>query len=120
MDKCIVLNASEVVIREFDWGSLRWFASRELGNSDALTTGLCVLRPGAANPRHHHPNCEEVLHVLEGRISHLLEDGSEAEMGPGDTITLPAGAAHRARNVGGTDAVLFVCFSSADRKTVGE
>jgi quercetin dioxygenase-like cupin family protein len=120
MNSGIVMRASAVRANEFDWGSLRWLASRQLGNSDALTAGLCVLRPGAANPRHHHPNCEEVLHVLEGRISHALGNGSEAELGPGDTVTLPAGAAHYARNVGGADAVLFVCFSSADRETVGE
>jgi quercetin dioxygenase-like cupin family protein len=120
MDGSRVLRAADVEVGDFDWGSLRWLASRELGNSDEVTTGICVLKPGASNPRHHHPNCEEVLHVLEGRVSHAIEGGGEVELGPGDTLTLPAGAPHSARNVGNQDAVLFVCFSSADRRVVGE
>ncbi len=120
MTKCTVLKAGDARKKEFDWGSLQWFASRGLGNSDALTVGICTLKPGMGNPRHHHPNCEEVLHVLSGRIAHEIEGGAEVEMGPGDTIALPVNAPHGARNVGEEDAVLFVCFSSADRKVVGE
>ena len=120
MKKSKVLEASEVTTKEFDWGTLTWFASAELGNSEHQTVGRCVLKPGMSNPRHHHPDCEEVLHVLGGRIAHALEDGSEVEMSAGDTITLPAGAPHFARNIGDGDAVLFVCFSSAERKVVGE
>lgn len=120
MDGSKVLRASEAAVKKFDWGSLTWVASRELGNSEHQTVGRCVLKPGAANPEHHHPDCEEVLHVLEGRIAHAREDGGEVEMSAGDTITLPAGAPHFARNIGEEDAVLFVCFSSAERKVVGE
>ena len=120
MAKCNVIKASEVETKDFDWGNLRWFTSRELGNSEALTTGICTLKPGMGNPRHHHPNCEEILHVLSGKIAHEVEDGSEVEMGPGDTIVLPVDVPHSARNVGGRDAVLFICFSSADREVVGE
>ena len=89
-------------------------------NSDRLTTGICVIKPGQCNPNHQHPNCEEALHVLAGRIAHALPGGGEVEMGPGDTITLPPNASHSARNIGDGDAVLFICFSSADRKVVGE
>ena len=120
MEKIKVLRASEAAGGEFDWGSLTWFASAELGNSDCLTVGRCVLEPGMSNPRHHHPDCEEVLHVLAGRIAHALPGGREVEMSAGDTITLPAGAAYFARNIGDEDAVLFVCLSSAERKVVGE
>jgi quercetin dioxygenase-like cupin family protein len=120
METSKVLKAAEVEVQQFDWGSLQWFASAELGNSEALTTGICTLKPGRGNPRHHHPNCEEVLHVLEGSIAHVIEDGSEVELAAGDTITLPVGAAHSARNVGEKDAVLFICFSSAEREVVGE
>jgi quercetin dioxygenase-like cupin family protein len=120
MSRCTVLRSGDTRAEQFDWGSLRWFASRALGSSEALTAGICTLKPGMGNPRHHHPNCEEVLHVLDGRIAHTVEDGSEVEMGPGDTIVLPVGAPHGARNTGQSDAVLFICFSSADREVVGE
>lgn len=120
MQETRLLGASQARSQRFEWGSLTWFASGELGNSQHLTVGRCVLRPGMANPPHRHPNCEQILHVLSGRIAHALEDGTEVQMKPGDTITLPAGAPYDARNIGEEDAVLLICFSSAERKVVGE
>jgi quercetin dioxygenase-like cupin family protein len=103
-----------------DWGCLTWFANAELGNADALTVGRCVLRPRRENPRHQHPNCDEVLVVLSGRIRHTLSGAEDAEMGPGDTISIPAGLPHRALNIGAEDAVLLIAFTSGRREVVGE
>jgi quercetin dioxygenase-like cupin family protein len=113
-------HAARAQVAGADWGELTWFANAELGNSDALTVGRCVLRPGHENPRHQHPNCDEVLVVLAGRIRHTLACGEDAEMGPGDTISIPAGMVHRALNIGGDDAVLLIAFTSARREVVGE
>jgi quercetin dioxygenase-like cupin family protein len=105
---------------DFDWGQLTWFANRALGNSEELTAGRCVLRPHAANPRHYHPNCSEILVVIKGRIRHTDARGGETEMGEGDVVTIPPNVWHRATNLGDEDAVLYIAFSSADRQTVGE
>lgn len=102
------------------WGALTWFASKELGNADEMTVGRCVLRPGQANPRHSHPNCEEVLHVLRGRIAHSVSGDEAVEMTAGDTITIPPEVPHNARNLGSEDAVLMICFGSGERETRGE
>ncbi len=120
MKKPTILRASDVVVQTMDWGSLTWYASGRQGNSEAMTVGRCVIRPDRGNPRHRHPNCEEILHVLSGRIRHTVDGRTEAEMAPGDTITIPAGVAHNARNVGPEDAVLAICYSSPERETKGE
>jgi quercetin dioxygenase-like cupin family protein len=104
----------------FDWGHLTWFANRQLGNSEEMTVGRCVLKAGQSNPRHYHPNCSEILVVIAGRIRHTIEGGQEAEMGPGDTVTVLKNTWHRATNIGDGEAVLFIAFSSADRETIGE
>ena len=106
--------------QETPWGQLTWFASGKQGNSKTMTVGRCVIHPGQANPLHSHPNCEEVLHVLAGRISHTLDGSHEVEMGPGDTICVPPHMVHHARNIGSQNAVLAICFSSPDRQTKGE
>jgi quercetin dioxygenase-like cupin family protein len=93
--------------------------SGKQGTSETMTVGRCYIRPGAQNPRHDHPNCDEVLHVLQGRILHSVDDEVE-EMGPGDTVSIPSGALHNARNIGDEEAVFVIAFSSADRLTVGE
>ena len=120
MSKAIVLRADQCESVRADWGELTWFASGKLGNSDEMTIGRCVIRPGQANPPHSHPNCSEVLVVMQGRIAHLIEEGREVEMGVGDTITVPPDLPHQARNIGDGDAVLSIAFSSADRQTKGE
>jgi quercetin dioxygenase-like cupin family protein len=115
-----ILRAGQARVQETDWGRLTWFASGQLGNSAAMTVGRCLIRPGQANPRHSHPNCEEVLHVLAGRIRHTLDGEREAELSAGDTVTVPPNLLHNARNIGTEDAVLAICFSSPDRQTRGE
>jgi len=112
-----LLSADEASEKQMDWGSLTWFTSAAQSNSDSLTTGLCILKAREGNPRHYHPNCDEVLHVLEGTIMHSFGD-DEFPMGPGDTINIPREVVHNARNTGQTEARLFICFSSSDRQTI--
>jgi quercetin dioxygenase-like cupin family protein len=117
--EAVVTRSSDNKVVEFPWGQLTWHASGELGNSDTLTVGHAIVRPGEQNPRHYHPNCDEVLHVLKGRILHSMGDRT-VEMVEGDTVSIPTGELHNARNIGSEDAVLAISFSSADRKVVNE
>jgi len=98
------------------WGELRWLVSRKLGNSTTMTFGRVTIPAGVANPRHRHPNCDEILHLLSGRIEHSLGD-QRFTMEPGDTISIPAGVWHNARAFGDRDAEMVISFSSADRET---
>ena len=120
MNTIKLVRAEQTQKTPTDWGSLTWFASAALGNSDQMTTGKCVIKPGHANPLHSHPNCYETLVVFAGIIEHMIENGAYVAMQPGDTITIPANVRHHARNIGTQDAVLFIAFSSGTRETKGE
>lgn len=115
----VIMRAGESLVEEHDWGRLVWMVSGKLGNSDKLTVGTCTIKPGCANPAHYHPNCDEVLHVLHGVIEHRVGD-EYVQLSAGDTISIPTGQIHNARNVGTDNAELVISFSSADRQTVGE
>lgn len=106
--------AAETAKIEAAWGSLHWLAGGAIGNARGLTLGRVVIEAGQANPRHRHQRCEEVLHLLKGRLRHTLGDAS-CDMGPGDTITIPAGVFHNAINVGDQAAEMIVVFDSAQR-----
>jgi len=93
-----------------------WTASRGVGNSTSMSFGRVTIRAGHENPLHRHPNCDEILHVLSGRIEHALA-GEWMTLEPGDSISIPQGIWHRARAIGDQDAELVICFSSADRMT---
>jgi len=115
----VVTRAADRQVIEQPWGRLTWYASGQLGNSDTMTVGEAVIRPGQQNPRHYHPNCDEVLHVVRGRILHTMGT-RQTEMAAGDTVSIPMGVHHNARNIGDEDAVLAISFSSAYREVVGE
>ena len=111
--------ADEAEVVGMEWGHLEWMVSGERGNSDTMTVGRCYIKPGRENPRHFHPNCDEVLHVLTGSIEHSFGEEVIA-MSAGDTISIPTGVMHNARNVGDEEAVFVIAFSSAYREVIGE
>src|SRR6202790_134719 len=94
-DTIQLISAEGTEKLDFDWGSLNWYASGALGNSSEVTVGSCRLKPGRSNPRHYHPNCSEILVVIEGEIRHTMADGTESEMRPGDTVTVLPNVWHR-------------------------
>jgi quercetin dioxygenase-like cupin family protein len=106
-------------VQEQLWGRLTWMVSGHLGTSDTLTVGRCRIEPGSANPRHHHPNCDEVLYVLRGRIEHSIDD-DVFPMSTGDIVSIPRGSMHNARNVGDEPAEFIIVFDTAYREVVGE
>jgi len=114
-----VRRLSEGQRLDLDWGQIIWTVSRGLGNSETMTFGLVTIKAGDANPRHCHPNCDEVLHVISGRIEHSLGD-EKFVMEAGDTISIPTGVFHNAKAIGETDALITISFSSAARETEGE
>lgn len=101
------------------WGRLTWFASAELGNSETMTVGEAMIKPGHENPRHYHPNCDEILRVVKGHILQSIGDRTIG-MRAGDTVVIPQGVRHNARNIGTGTAILAISFSSAYRRTIGE
>jgi quercetin dioxygenase-like cupin family protein len=114
-----VTPADAYDVEEMAWGRLVWMVAGRLGNSATLTVGKCYIAPGSSNSRHCHPNCDEVLHVLQGDIEHTL-GGHTFRVAPGETVTIPRGSMHNARNPGAEEAELLIVFSSPERETIGE
>ena len=101
----------------FAWGSIQWLVNEQLAPRAELTFGYVEIDPGCKNPRHLHPNCDEVLFVLEGRLEHSVGD-DVVELGPGTALLIPKDVVHDARNPGDVPARVVVAYSSGDRQTV--
>jgi quercetin dioxygenase-like cupin family protein len=99
---------------EQDWGSLTWFASKELTRSEDITVGRVVIKKGKSNPKHIHANCSEVIHLQKGRLKHFVEK-EFVWMEPGDTLVVPTGIDHYALSVGEEDAVMIVAYPAGQR-----
>ncbi len=101
---------------EFDWGRLRWLVNQETADDAEMTVGVCIIEPGERNPEHLHPNCEEILFVIEGECDHTLGD-EVVHLTPGMMIRCPGDLPHFAVNTGDAPMRALVCFSTPDRRT---
>lgn len=110
----ITIKSGEIL--DLPWGRITWLVSHSLHNSETMTVGRVMIKAGHGNPVHRHPNCDEVLHVLHGRIEHTL-GAAKYVMYAGDAISIPAGEWHNARALDEIDAEMVICFSSANRTT---
>lgn len=115
----VLTRAADTQRIDQPWGELRWFTSAELGNSATTTTGQATIRPGQKTPRHFHPDCDEVLRVVQGRIVQTV-GGRSFEMAAGDVVSIPEGVKHGSQNIGTDDAILALSYPTAHRRTVGE
>ena len=60
---------------------------------------IVSIAPGVTAPRHSHPG-EEIIYVIEGTLEYEIEGQPAATYKAGDVLFVPAGAIHRAKNVG--------------------
>ncbi|WP_420992390.1 cupin domain-containing protein [Cupriavidus sp. 30B13] len=65
--------------------------------------------PGAIAPPHTHPG-EEIAHVLEGTVEYQLEGQAPVTLKAGDSLFIPAGTAHSAKNVGTGNAAELATY----------
>ncbi len=103
--------------QEMEFGGVHW-AVREGDPPGAETTvGLAIFDAGKANVEHIHPNCEEIVYVMDGEVEHTLGDQRVTLRG-GDLIVVPRNVPHRLLNTSGAAVRTYIVFSSPDRQFV--
>lgn len=65
-------------------------------------------------PWHQHPHSDELFLVLEGKLEIELADGRRLELGPWQSVVVPAGFVHRTRGIGRT---INLCFEALAAET---
>src|ERR687893_1309097 len=65
--------------------------------------------PGASFGMHTHPG-EEVAYVLEGSLEYQFEGKPPVTLKAGDSLFIPAGTPHAARNVGSLNATELATY----------
>lgn len=98
-----------------DFGSVEWAVRAGHPEGAEQTIGLATFDAGKSNVEHIHPNCEEVVFVLDGEVEHTLGD-QRVTLRAGDLIVVPRGVPHRLINTGDAPARACVVFSSPDRR----
>lgn len=99
------------------FGSVHWAVREGDPPGAEQTIGLAVFDAGKSNVEHVHPNCEEVVYVIDGEVEHTLGDQSTI-LRAGDLIVVPRGVPHRLINSGGAACRTYIVFSSPDRQFI--
>lgn len=96
------------------WGWLNFLSDEETTATPGVTVGTARIKPGAENPLHIHPNCAEIILFLAGKVEHVV-GADRVELAQGDMLIVPAGMAHKARNVGSEPVEMIVIYNSGRR-----
>jgi quercetin dioxygenase-like cupin family protein len=86
-----------------DWGELRWLSNPPVTGAKDLTVINVSLAPGKGHDFHKHPDQEEVIYVVAGKVEQWV-DREKRILGPGDSAFLPADTVHASFNVGDSNA----------------
>src|SRR5690349_24477780 len=65
--------------------------------------------PGVVAPRHSHPG-EEIIYVIEGVLEYQIDGKPPVTLTTGDVLFVPAGAIHKAKNVGNVNAAELATY----------
>jgi quercetin dioxygenase-like cupin family protein len=95
---------------KLDWGDMAFISNPVTTGANKLTVMEVLLNPGGGHNFHKHPDQEEVIYVIEGKIEQWLES-SRSELGPGEAVFIPADIVHASFNIGTTPAKLHVTLS---------
>jgi quercetin dioxygenase-like cupin family protein len=99
------------------FGRVEWAVRAGRPDGAEQMVALAVFEPGGSNAEHYHPNCEEIVYVLDGEVEHTLGDESTT-LWAGDLIVVPRDTRHRIINDSSKACRMLVVFSSPDRQFV--
>jgi quercetin dioxygenase-like cupin family protein len=71
---------------------------------------------GSAAPWHMHPGAQEILFVIDGKVTVEIEGQPQAVLNAGEIVLIPAEVPHLARNDGSGAAKALVMHSRADKE----
>ncbi len=91
------------------WTSERCFITELLNDPSypELSIARCRVEPGVTT-QNHSLSVHEVYVIEEGDGLMMLGDEAPFPVGPGDTVTIPAGTPQRIRNTSSSD-LIFAC-----------
>jgi len=108
--------------RRFGESSIREHKLRDFPMSHSISAGLIHLAKSDFREPHWHPNSDEWLFVLNGKIRMTIVDGkgeaSRFDCGPEDVAFTPQGFGHYVENIGEGEAYVMVVHNHAEFTTV--
>lgn len=110
------INLADIIPEKFPWGEIRWIWNGKINPDAEQTLGHVIIYSGEKNTLHAHPNCEELMYILEGECDHWV--GNEVyHLKPGMTIVLPRETEHYAVVTSEKPLKALIFYSTPSRET---
>ena len=104
------ITTAEALQETFKGRTNYWMCRPEVCDAELLQICRAVLPAGEGHPFHTHPELEEAIYVLEGRVEQWVERERRL-LGPGEVAHIPAGVVHATFNPTSEDAVILAILS---------
>ncbi len=101
---------SETPRDALDWGTFGWLSHPPSTKNKQLTVIDVELLPGKGHDFHKHPEQEEVIFVVEGKIEQWIDQEMQI-LEPGDAAYIDADVVHASFNLSETSARILAILS---------
>ncbi|MFC4056458.1 cupin domain-containing protein [Actinomadura syzygii] len=104
-------NPGAVPTMTFDWGSIKWLVTPSGVPGAQSTLGEVIVNPGRGHARHNHPGAEEVIYVISGEATQMVDDKEPFTIREGDAVHIPKGVWHSTYNTTWRPLRLIVTYT---------
>ena len=114
------VSEDDVETQVLPWGTFQWLSEPRVTGTKNMIAAVVTLKLGKGHSRHNHPECEEILYVIEGEGDQTIEINGKKEkrkVKKGDLIHVPTGVYHETINVGWQKMVLFAVYQFPGMET---
>lgn len=114
------VQTDDVETLAFDWGKLQWLSEPKVTGAEKFVLAVVTIEPGKGHLRHNHPDMEEILYVIEGEGTQMVDINGEhrRKVRAGDLIHLPPGVFHETVNTGNTTLRFLVVFGPMGQEEI--
>ena len=112
--KLVFVEEADVETQVFDWGRLSWLSEARVTDARKFSAGLVELAPGQGHDRHNHPGCEEILYIVSGKGTQVVEAPGgphRREVTPGVLVHIPPDVYHSTVNTGDEPMRLLAVYA---------
>lgn len=106
------ITTAEALKEDYKGRTNYWLARPEIADARDLQLCRAVIPPGEGHPFHTHPELEEIIYVLEGKVEQWVEREVRV-LHPGEVAHIPRAMVHATYNAGTQDAVILAILSPA-------
>lgn len=116
------VSPADVETLVFDWGRISFTVSPAASGARNFSGGVVTLQPGGGHARHNHPGAEEIIHIISGRGTQMVEDANgkpvTSEIGAGTSVFVPESRFHSTTNTSSEPMVIYVVYSPAGSEEI--